>query len=279
MQTFERIDWRNISWEIAEQASLIQNDGCRNDLIRLEYIKAKYRLTDMPQDISISQLTSKDHKKALKWIARSTYINVRQNPRRWLLMMKSGPEYVAFSGVTLPEYVDVPRPPVLFQLKTWILSKWYLVLRVLESGTFEDPMYNRTFSEVRKFGRVKCDAVRTPEKLAKLSQLSEMEIRKVNYAEEDVYHLDIFVLKLNQQGKGLGKVLMDNTIKEIKKDGLQDPNGVNVPFNGPSKLSFFASPMGTKFYLKHGFTLGNQYTQILDSGKELQHSYFFKNLD
>lgn len=276
MYTLEKYTWANVSWKIAEEASFVQSDGCRNDLIRVEFVKDKYRLSDLPLDIELKDVTKKSHLDAIGFLTRSTYLGIRKDPRKMLYMVKN-PEsnkYVAMAEVSQPDYVDVPQPGLFYRFWTAILSRWYRLREILISGEFDHPMKPAVLQDVRDLGRRKCGFYYTPRMVADLKRMSYEQARTAQYPENSSYHLDLFVTRQNEQGKGIGRKLMDMIITDLDEMGIEEPK----KWKGPAKMEFFASPVGRGFYLKYGFTLGATFPDVLPSGAKLLHAFFYMNL-
>lgn len=276
MYVLEKYNWSNITWDVASKAAFIHADGFRNDLIRLEFVKAKYRLTDLPADIEVEDVVQKGQKQALGFLTRSTYLGLCLDPRKTLYMLKDteANKFVALAQASKPDYVDVPQPSLLHRLWYQVLRFWYRTREIVLARSFDPPMMPRQLVEVRKFGRERCGFYYKPRMVTDLKRMTYDEAAKAKYPEESSYHLDLFVIRFNEQGKGLGKKLLLGLLDDFTKSGPVEP----TEWQGPAKMEFFASPAGRGFYMKHGFALGATFPERMPSGADLLHAFFYKNL-
>lgn len=278
MIDLEKFDYSNVTLEASREIAVLYNDSFRQDFLNTEFWPSKYDLSDLPATFVGHQLMEfPKFKVAVDQFAWRTYLNLRNNANHALLLFRDlelNAEPVGLALYRLPEYYEVQPPSLLFRCKTWVMSAVFKLRNWWNFGTFENILQPAEMTAELKLGDEMCQASLNEERIKVLTSLSRDALYKECYPKPMSISLGIFGIRSDQQGKGLGKKLMDMTVDHIK----QQVPILEPPFNGPAKLQLSASPVGINFYKKYGFTLAAEHPRKMKSGRVLTHSFFYMNL-
>lgn len=254
------------------------HDSFRKDFLHTEFWPPKYDICDLPTTLVGHQLMKyAKFRTVVDQFAWRMYLNLRKNPDDVLLLFRDlelNAEPVGLVLYKLPEYHEPQWPSAFHKFKTSVMPFVFKLRKWWKFCTFEDILQPAEMIAELRDGDKMCQATKSDKKMSLLQSISREALYHECYPKPMSICIGLFGIRSDQQGKGLGKKIMDMTIEHIKEQGLV----VEPPFNGPAKLQLSASPVGINFYKKYGFTIGAEHPKKLKSGRVLTHTLFYINL-
>lgn len=203
-----------------------------------------------------SSYTQHEHKKIREWM-RTVEIDSKTAGCDTCVVYNENKELIGVSQWVYPDYMvkeleqKYERVGWWYQLKLWILKKWYWLVNAAEFKFSEGTVFNKQFFKSMHSIEQKFDSIRSNEK--SLVEIGDYEkVSKQVYPRDKTVYLTNFCIDREYQGKGVGKLLMNESLSYIPVvEPVFEYNGGNI--KGPQKLEIESSDMGKHLYAKFGF--------------------------
>lgn len=194
-------------------------------------------------------------------VAFKIWLSVRDIGIRSFALVENG-KYYGYVRWVLPQ--DYRRQaPWYHRLGTWLVTQASRILDVvLFIGENRPPFAPAALSQMRAERRSYFHTKLSPSERQKLAHYSDEELSKTQYDDDDYTRCTHMVVRKTAQGRGLGTLLFQESIKRLEPLSpifLDGPRKVLAP----PKLCLMSSPMGINFYKKSGFReLGTQVSRF-----------------
>lgn len=179
------------------------------------------------------------------------WLSVRDVNSRSFVAIENGRCY-GFVRWVIPQQYRRPAP-WYHRLGNWFIKLASRILdKVLFFGDTRPPFAPPALEQLRRETFPYLQLELSPEQRQELAHCSKDELVKAKYDQGDYTRCNNMVIRKGLQGSGIGSLLFQESIKRLES---LPPIFIDGPLEtvGPAKLGLLSSPMGVKFYKKHGF--------------------------
>lgn len=273
-------DYTNITFSDALEYSRIMEDALRESpvLLSLNPEEVRFGEDHWPHIADFEQFQRKldGFTRFIYKNARMTHQMVKSNTRLRLFTLKDlNGKLVACTLWMLPDYTDAPQLSYYAQLTNFVRSIYYRIVDYIAYLGHTQPFGDGAFLRELDWLRANLpgfldDPVREHELALMSRELREEAV----YPKSLTYYLSIMVVRTDEQRKGYGKLLIDESLKR-----LRPYPAYHLFKNGPVKASLSSAPTALGFYKSCGWEVGASVTHTLENGFESTGTYFLKNID
>lgn len=202
---------------------------------------------------------------------RHSYHDLLTNDRTRVYVLKNAAnDYVGCAYVYLPQYAPIAHP---FSALRWIKGVYWKIRCILGDLFRPWSMLKPLVDEVH-WAADETGIGANPENIIALKNMDKEQLATAAYPQDLSYWVSEFGIRSDEQQKGLGRVLMDFMVEDLRKLA-QPPHNLNPA--APAKLELQSTPTARKFYERLGFTCyGTAQHEV--NGTHLVHSTYYLNL-
>lgn len=273
-------NFTNFTYDAALEYARIVEDAFKDSPLVLSLVpnELKYTAAHWPPIADVEQVRVKlgAYLRFVKLLARRAHQAVKSDPRKRVFILKNeNGKLVACTLWILPRYVELPQLNLIARLQNYLRSLYYDIIDYVsyigKTPPFGD---NGAFSREQMWGRKQMGVEDCPEREEELAQTDRDDLLKIAYPKSLTYYLSILTVREDEQGKGYGKRVINESLKYLApyQSNSQNPTS-------PIKATLLAAPAARGFYSSCGWHVGASAKHTLDNGFESIHTYFFRNLD
>lgn len=272
-------DFTNFTFDVALEYSRVMEDALKESPVLLSLLpeEVRFGLSHWPSVADFEQLQRKldSFRRFVYKNARMTHHMVKSNPRLRVFLLKN--EYgklVACTLWILPDYVEVPQLSYYAHLRNFVRAIYYGIVDYIAYFGHTQPFGDGAFLRELDWARERLGVVCDPEREKELASMSREQRKQVAYPRSLTYYLSIMVVRTDEQRKGYGKLIIDESLKRL------GPYSSYPPFkDGPIKATLSSAPTARGFYKSCGWEIGASVAHTLDNGVESIHTIYFKDID